>query len=45
MSYEYRVFMVHQANKSTFLHRSPNRCETGWLSRWRGRVANSIAAP
>ena len=46
MSYEYRVFMVHEAKESTFLHLSaPNPCKTGLSSKSRGRAANSIAAP
>ena len=29
MSYEYRVFMVHQAKESTFLHLSAERLRDG----------------
>jgi hypothetical protein len=31
VSYEYRVFMVHEANESTFLHLSPERLRDGMV--------------
>jgi hypothetical protein len=31
VSYEYRVFMVHRANESTFLHLSPERLRDGMV--------------
>ena len=31
MSYEYRVFMVHEAKESTFLHLSPERLRDGMV--------------
>jgi hypothetical protein len=37
VSYEYRVFIVHQAKESTFLHLSAERLWDGVVSRLRAR--------
>jgi hypothetical protein len=44
VSYEYRVFMVHEAKESTFLHLSAEPL-TEWSLKSRGRAANSMPAP
>ena len=44
MSYV-RVFMVQAAKEWTFLHLAAERLRDGFVSRSRGRAANSMRAP
>ena len=46
MSYEYRVFIVHQAKESTFLHLAVEQLRDGMVVEVEGRgAANSMPPP